>query len=1120
MRKRIMSTFVLLFIIMMAVGVKANSIWDAELILEKSEDSGELYNLMPTEVKKGDVISVKLILKDIKGWRVEHGNNLISWDKEAFELIETDGKYYRCLSNNIDSYWTNIEKNGSIYLSYSFKNKVLNSNDEDIFELKFRVKNDVKDGVYEINSSWDGEFVIRLDDRSETRNASGNVLKYQVGKTRLVSDYTKDNINPHSYIIGKYLFAQKSDAYDGQLTTEHIMLASKSIASDNKDDMIIYLKNARGQWKNAITNEPITPPSEFKIEYVDMKANYTENGVYSNTGDKNIVRLIQINENEAIVTIETYDVRVHGIANINNKIATLSINGKNYKITISDNELNLESNDSYIGKMKLYKKANYSVNDYYNDNYIAGGFGGPGPYPLFYLNSQHSGKYVYGNYELYLVRIGDTEAKFLLKEKGKTNFIFNEYLSGNEGGWFFDGEETTYFFNTDEKEYGINWENNQINVKCKGVCTNSYAGTYTKESTLSMEDVFHVWERNRVSYGVIFDEDNGSENYPTYIEFNKSINSDYGYWEPYKEGSVFVGWYLNNSVFDLDTPITKPITLEARYEASIPATPTLSYAGGFTDYENGVYKVELSISSPEYYDGFEIYNADGSHEPVDGLIYMNSLKKIDVPENQKQRFYARTYRIYNGEKRYSESSNIVEVYCQNYIVTFDSNGGSNVESIKVPGFYQQYINKPANPTKEGYTFVEWQLNGETFDFSTPITGDVTLVAKWEINSYTVTFDSQGGSNVANQAVNVGEKVIKPANPTKEGYIFLEWDDFDGAYDFNKPVTDDVYLHAVWTVPTPVLTVQQSDRGPYIYKLSFSNIDDYCVGTCKMDGSDEYSFTGFNIYKKVGNNYEQVGSFSSNYLASENGNYYLQSYEVDVVDIYVVKVDIDTEKYEYSNEVVIDKTLQVDTSITVPKIKFDAENRVNYEENRFRKTVEHKYDNVFYVSISNDLSLYRNNMCQDNENSEECYLVDGYDFFIKQENGSRYWENSSTASQEFVDEFLSGDKLTIVARAYKLDSNNRRIYSPESNEITIDLTNPTYTFETLDLESDSSKVIVRAYINDYEVYFSQVNIEGNTTNYTDEGGSLEFTMSKSAIENVNTITLKLSDTKSVTATRKN
>ena len=67
-------------------------------------------------------------------------------------------------------------------------------------------------------------------------------------------------------------------------------------------------------------------------------------------------------------------------------------------------------------------------------------------------------------------------------------------------------------------------------------------------------------------------------------------------------------------------------------------------------------------------------------------------------------------------------------------------------------------------------------------------------------TFTVTFDSNGGSAVAKATVNSGEKAAKPANPTKEGFKFMEWysdADLTTAYDFNAVVTKNITLYAMW-----------------------------------------------------------------------------------------------------------------------------------------------------------------------------------------------------------------------------------------------------------------------------------------------------------------------------------
>ena len=67
---------------------------------------------------------------------------------------------------------------------------------------------------------------------------------------------------------------------------------------------------------------------------------------------------------------------------------------------------------------------------------------------------------------------------------------------------------------------------------------------------------------------------------------------------------------------------------------------------------------------------------------------------------------------------------------EKFTVTFNSNGGSTVASQQVST--GSYVSKPSNPSKTGHTFVEWQLNGQKFDFTTPITSNITLMAIWQV----------------------------------------------------------------------------------------------------------------------------------------------------------------------------------------------------------------------------------------------------------------------------------------------------------------------------------------------------------------------------------------------------
>ena len=107
-----------------------------------------------------------------------------------------------------------------------------------------------------------------------------------------------------------------------------------------------------------------------------------------------------------------------------------------------------------------------------------------------------------------------------------------------------------------------------------------------------------------------------------------------------------------------------------------------------------------------------------------------------------------------------------------YTVTFQSEGGSEVASqirANTPAA------RPADPTKEGYTFIGW-YNGESeWDFEAPVTTGLILTAKWQVNQYTITFKPENGGQDIVIKQDYGTAITAPANPTKTGYTFAGWD---------------------------------------------------------------------------------------------------------------------------------------------------------------------------------------------------------------------------------------------------------------------------------------------------------------------------------------------------------
>ncbi len=234
-----------------------------------------------------------------------------------------------------------------------------------------------------------------------------------------------------------------------------------------------------------------------------------------------------------------------------------------------------------------------------------------------------------------------------------------------------------------------------------------------------------------------------------------------------RDGYIFDGWYLNNEKFDFATPISKNITLKAKWNDGVKYTVTFTVDGN--DYKKVEVRENTQVSKPE------------------------------SPKKKGSKFveWQLDGKTFDFNTKITGNLTLTSVFeeVKSYTVKFDSDGGSSVKSQEVP--VGDKVTKPTNPTKTGYNFIEWQLNGKAYDFSKVVEENLTLKAKWEKekNKYTVTFDSNGGNNINSQTVVEGEKATKPSSPTKSNHIFEEWLYENKTFDFTTPITKNITLTA-------------------------------------------------------------------------------------------------------------------------------------------------------------------------------------------------------------------------------------------------------------------------------------------------------------------------------------
>ena len=148
-----------------------------------------------------------------------------------------------------------------------------------------------------------------------------------------------------------------------------------------------------------------------------------------------------------------------------------------------------------------------------------------------------------------------------------------------------------------------------------------------------------------------------------------------------------------------------------------------------------------------------------------------------------------------------------------YTITFDTAGGSEIAPITQD--YGTAITAPADPTREGYTFIGWDMEIPT----TMPAENITVTAKWKVNSYTITFDTTGGSEIAPITQDYGTAIVAPADPTREGYTFIGW-------DMEIPTTmpaENITLKARWKdseKPTGEIKISENSWKAFLNNITF------------------------------------------------------------------------------------------------------------------------------------------------------------------------------------------------------------------------------------------------------------------------------------------------------------
>jgi uncharacterized repeat protein (TIGR02543 family) len=319
--------------------------------------------------------------------------------------------------------------------------------------------------------------------------------------------------------------------------------------------------------------------------------------------------------------------------------------------------------------------------------------------------------------------------------------------------------------------------------------------------------LYAKWIAN--TYTVIYDKNNAAATGymdPSFFTYGKSEDlSPIDFTPP--TNHIFAGWartatgaveYTNgDSVINLTATAGGTVTLWAVWVLDGTLTYTVIYNanGGSGNMENSVISVGVSQTLRTNTFIHTGYTFAGWATTATGAVaYTNGQSVKDLASA-------------------GETVTLYAIWTLNqYTVTFNSNGGTPVPSqTKNHG---EQVTPPADPTRDGYTFEGWYSDSaltSVYNFSTPVTDNITLYAKWNASAYIVTFDSNGGSFVPSQPVTPGDRATRPSNPTRDGYTFDNWysdPSLTTVYNFSTSVNGNITLYAKW-----VSNKKDDDQGP-------------------------------------------------------------------------------------------------------------------------------------------------------------------------------------------------------------------------------------------------------------------------------------------------------------------
>ena len=158
------------------------------------------------------------------------------------------------------------------------------------------------------------------------------------------------------------------------------------------------------------------------------------------------------------------------------------------------------------------------------------------------------------------------------------------------------------------------------------------------------------------------------------------------------------------------------------------------------------------------------------------------------------------------------------------------------------------VNEPKVPQKDNYDFIGWYVGEEKFDFNTKIDKDLTIRAKYEYNIITITYDLDGGLGLGQETIKRGTVIQIPEPPFKKDHKFLKWTVNGEEFSFDKKITENITIKAVW-VPIEYITITfDTDGGSEIKPIKIEKYSK--INKLEIPTKEGYTFKEWQLSEEM------------------------------------------------------------------------------------------------------------------------------------------------------------------------------------------------------------------------------------------------------------------------------